>query len=257
MKLKDGKTDLTEICGVGRDSIVNEGSADIPQVFLRERPQLRQLVDRIHPIAMLILAHLARHLEVAPVELEALHKLDLPSATMLRFLHTTPQKEQGASGDKQASLLGHTDSGSLTILFNKIGGLQILPPGADEDDSVAWQWVRPEHGCAIVNVGDPLVQWTGGILRSAFHRVLYAPGAQAAEERYSFGYFLKPADEAPMDRLQCGGVIPAIDQADAEEKLPHYELWHRDKTKKIMRGHQDGVFRGGVRRITNPRIVVA
>ena len=71
------------------------------------------------------------------------------------------------------------------------GGLQILPSGV-EDEPDNWRWARPEPGCAIVNIGDSPVQWSRGLLRSVFHRVLYAPGARAAHERYPFGYFLKP-----------------------------------------------------------------
>ena len=139
--------------------------------------------------------------------------------------------------------MGHTDNGSLTILFNILGGLQILPTGQDNSPS-NWRWVRPEAGCAIVNIGDSLVQWTGGVLRSGFHRVLYAPGDQAPCERYSFGYFLKPAQGASMRRIQEGDVIPTLEEGDDEE-MPHYIDWHSKKTKGIMEGKNNINIRGG------------
>ena len=131
------------------------------------------------------------------------------------------------------------------MLFAMLGGLQILPTGM-EDEPANWRWVRPEPGCAIINIGDPLVQWTGGVLRSAFHRVLYAPGAQAPYERYSFGYFLKPADEAPMRRIRDGSVIPKLSKQEEveESKMECYDHWHRNKTKGIMMG-RNNVGRGG------------
>lgn len=46
-----------------------------------------------------------------------------------------------------------------------------------------------------------MVEWTGGILRSAMHRVTSAPGDQADVTRYVVGYFARPAGDAPMKRL--------------------------------------------------------
>ena len=241
MKHADGKTDLTEICAVGKDSVMDASVAEIPRAYAERREFLQRLVKRLHPIAMLLLGSLAEHLEIPQSTLEKYHSFDEPSASVLRFLHNPAQ----SSPEHQISLLGHTDSGSLTILFPTVGGLQILPSNASENSQDEWQWVKPEAGCAVVNIGDPMVQWTGGILRSAFHRVLYAPGAQANEERYSFGYFLKPADHASMQRIEEGGVIPRHTADDPEIQLPHYDLWHQTKTKKILKGSNGGVSRGG------------
>ena len=51
-----------------------------------------------------------------------------------------------------STLLGHTDNGSVTVLFNVVGGLQVL------DREGEWRYVRPEAGHAIVNLGDSVVQ---------------------------------------------------------------------------------------------------
>lgn len=246
MSFADGKRDLTEICAVGKDSILDPSLATIPTVFSNQRAFLTSLIHRLHPLATLILSRLASHLDVPWETLAEFHDPSQSSATVLRFLHNPSQISSTASGDRQASLLGHTDSGSITILFAILGGLQILPNGMD-DEPGNWRWVRPEPGCAIINIGDPLVQWTGGVLRSAFHRVLYAPGAQAPCERYSFGYFLKPADEAPMRRIRNGGVIPKLSKKEEveERKMECYDHWHRNKTKGIMQG-KNNAKRGGM-----------
>ena len=242
MSFADGKRDLTEICAVGKDSILDPSLATIPKVFSDRRSFLTSLIHRLHPIATLILSQLASCLDISYRTLEVLHDTSQPSATVLRFLRNPPQPSSTLSPARQASLLGHTDSGSITILFAQLSGLQILPSGT-VDIPANWRWVRPEPGCAIVNIGDPLVQWTGGVLTSAFHRVLYAAGAQAPFDRYSFGYFLKPADDAPMRRIQEGGVIPKHEAKD-EEHMPPYDHWHRKKTKGIMEG-KNNAKRGG------------
>jgi isopenicillin N synthase-like dioxygenase len=114
-------------------------------------------------------------------------------------------------GDQRTSLLAHTDFGSLTLLWNILGGLQILPPiaGDSDPDSVSgtWQFVLPETGYAVVNIGDALVSFTNGVLRSNVHRVTAPPSKQAEFERYSAGYFMRTGDEVIMRPLGGGDVI--------------------------------------------------
>ena len=98
----------------------------------------------------------------------------------------------------------HTDFGSVTILFNRLGGLQVLPAGADAE----WTYVRPLPGHAIVNLGDALVKFTNGLLRSNIHRVVAPPGEQAACTRYSLVYFARPGDEVVLRRLEGSECIP-------------------------------------------------
>ena len=75
---------------------------------------------------------------------------------------------------REAKRAEHTDFGSFTILFNWLGGLQLLLPQPEK-----WVWVRPVPGSAIVNLGDAMCKSTSGILKSNTHRVVPASGAQA------------------------------------------------------------------------------
>ena len=71
-----------------------------------------------------------------------------------------------------------------SFLHNRLGGLQVLPPGSDK-----WLYVKvsgalphiahtltslaqPLPGHGICNVGDALALFSGGILRSNLHRVV-------------------------------------------------------------------------------------
>lgn len=134
--------------------------------------------------------------------------------------------------------MGHTDNGSITVLFNIVGGLQILPPHSPE-----WKYVRPEPGCAIINLGDTMVQWSGGVLRSNMHRVVPPPGAQAASDRYSLAYVLKPPKEQSMSRLKMGRVIP-----QQEEDLVgdcNYGEFHSKKAAGFREGKNLADNQGG------------
>jgi len=107
----------------------------------------------------------------------------------------------------------HTDFGSLTILFNRLGGLQILPPSSPQE----WTFVKPLNGHCIINLGDALVKFTGGILRSNIHRVVAPPGEQGTETRYSVVYFARPGDQVVLRRLK-GGVIPELREGEQEKE---------------------------------------
>ena len=122
---------------------------------------------------MLVIERLAEQIEVPFSAFEKLHDPSKESGTIIRVNHNLPQ---ASHAERQASLPGHTDTSSITVLFARTGGLRILPIEAPQNDPDAWMWVKPEPGCAILNFGEAMVQWTGGILHSSFHRVLHAPG---------------------------------------------------------------------------------
>ncbi|EIW87439.1 Clavaminate synthase-like protein [Coniophora puteana RWD-64-598 SS2] len=107
----------------------------------------------------------------------------------------TPPAPADVSPDKVA-LLAHTDFGSLSFLHNRLGGLQVLPPGHTK-----WLYVRPMPGHAICNVGDSLAIFSGGVLQSNIHRVVPPPGDQRAHERWSLVFFTRPNDDERLRPL--------------------------------------------------------
>lgn len=53
----------------------------------------------------------------------------------------------------------HTDYGSITILFQHIvSGLQVHRNGS-------WIDVAPRKGCVVINIGDALEFWSGGLFK--------------------------------------------------------------------------------------------
>ncbi|KAJ3877712.1 hypothetical protein F5051DRAFT_490717 [Lentinula edodes] len=145
-------------------------------------------------------------------------KLGLPEGT-LNKLHSTEEYSASEARTIKApknlpigrqALGAHTDFGSLSFLHNRLGGLQVLPPGVDE-----WQYVKPLPGHAICNVGDALALLSGGILHSNIHRVYPPPGAQAGFERWSQVFFTRPGNSVALRPLSDHS--PAI--AEAVSKL--------------------------------------
>lgn len=171
---------------LSRDEILDISSTRRrnPEIFTTHREQCQQFFIRAHGVMQELLAHLDKHLGLAAGTLDSIMPLDKPSDTSLRLLHTPPATSEDISS---IHLGGHCDVGTVTMLFNVVGGLQILPAGS-ENINDGWRYVRPQPGCAIVNIGDSLVELSGGILRSSLHRVATPPGEQAKVVRQSRKY---------------------------------------------------------------------
>ncbi|KAI0334054.1 Clavaminate synthase-like protein [Cubamyces sp. BRFM 1775] len=138
-----------------------------------------------------------------------LHATDEPSGSEARVVKTPPNQSSAGIG-------AHTDFGTLTFLHNRLGGLQVLPPGSQE-----WQYVKPLPGHAICNVGDALAIFSGGILRSNLHRLMPPPGQQSRYERYSVAFFTRPQNSVVLRPL----VEDSDTIADAVAKNPKEEFY--------------------------------
>jgi isopenicillin N synthase-like dioxygenase len=165
-------------------------------------------------IVELLLTHLNIHLHLPLNTLANLHRVTEPSGDHIRFTQSPPFKFDSELARKAQ----HTDFGSLTILFNWIGGLQIRRP----DDTEDWVYVRPVPGSCIVNLGDALVAFTAGILRSNVHRVVPPPGAQAGLTRNSLVYFNRPEDKVVLKRLK-GGLVDSQPMMEGQQEMTSEE----------------------------------
>lgn len=167
-----------------------------------------------HSLVLLILRHLEQHLHLPAETLTSLHRQMEVSGDQVRFVKSPPQPPS----DQRTALGKHTDFGSITILFNRLGGLQILPPPSltPPGQSPQWTYVKPLSGHCIVNLGDAMVKFTNGLLRSNIHRVVSPPGEQARETRYSLVYFSRPEDQVVLRKLEGGDVIPELGEGVGE-----------------------------------------
>lgn len=195
-----------------------------PVLIDSNRAALKSYICHNYAIVTLILSHLEEHLHLPSDTLAALQPQNQTSGTSLRMLRYPPQPVD----DRRTSLVAHTDIGSVTILFNVLGGLQILPFGLDNIER-NWRYVRPEPGCAIINMGDAMVEWSGGLLRSNLHRVTYAPGKQAECERYSVAYLVRPESSVLMRKLNG-------EQEDQEGVACTAAEWELKKSKALTGG---------------------
>ena len=226
----NGTPDRCEFYTIGRDDFTGMSKQPQPQPAIVEQnaEAVRSFMTNSDGIISVLFSRLEHHLHLTPGTLAAKHPPIKPSGSQIRLLRYAPQ----LAHDRRTSLVPHSDLGSLTILFNVLGGLQILASpessGVDEDE---WVYIKPEPGCAIVNVGDALAKWTGNLLKSPKHRVTYAPGRQAELVRYSVAWFARPEHAARMVRLTEGDVIPRLKEGEPEEEDITAEEWHEKMSK--------------------------
>ncbi|KUJ10120.1 oxidoreductase [Mollisia scopiformis] len=188
-----------------------------------------------------LLSLLDQHLGLPDGTLESRQRIDKESGTIVRMLKYPPQPE----GDRRTSLFGHTDLGTITLLFNVVGGLQILPAGSEGLEE-NWRYVKPMPGCVIVNLGDMTREWTGGILRSNPHRVTFPPGEQATVTRYSLAYLMRAEAQASMKRLALeGSLIKPLGDGEKDIEVG-VDKWIEEKTALARLGKDPASNRNGL-----------
>ncbi|TFY68236.1 hypothetical protein EVJ58_g1136 [Rhodofomes roseus] len=207
-----GNRDSTEFINVSKDDALA-----FPEVVHRTYPGIltarmdtviRPFVDKSLEVNGTLIGVLNTKLGLPEGTLAQLHNPAERSGYVARVIRTPPK--DGPIDDEKAMLAAHTDFGSLSFLHNRIGGLQVLPPGTDK-----WQYVRPLPGHAICNIGDSMHIFSGGILRSNMHRVIPPPGEQAKFERYSLVYFTRASDSVELRALVDDSPLIAAAVADA------------------------------------------
>lgn len=252
-----GTPDTAEFMNVGKDDILdNPTRTPTPLPDLVLEPANRSLLARYqtscHRTGLDIMSILATQLDLAVDAFEDKHRLNEPSDDHVRMTRGPPRKDASMP---EIQTPGHTDFGTITILFNWLGGLQVwsepsrgnfhqLFDGAPSNQTgttvAEWLWVKPKPGHAIVNLGDAAVKFTGGVLCSGRHRVIPAPGEQGLLPRYSIVYFVRPEDKCVLKRLK-GGRVPPLKEGEEELELTAQQ-WILQQALQL----RDGVEKGKV-----------
>ncbi|GAW14004.1 hypothetical protein ANO14919_033960 [Xylariales sp. No.14919] len=203
-KTETDEPDRFEWFNIGQDGLIgNAPLQPVPPCVHSHIPLFQSFLKHGQDIVALISTILASQLGLPPDSFTRLQSPTKESGTVVRIIKAfaSPNPE-----DLRTSMIHHTDFGTITLLANVLGGLQILAPGKDANVDDSWLWVRPRPGCFIVNLGDAMVQWAGGLLRSNMHRISYAPGQQRFVDRYSLAMLVRPERNASMKRLVGEGA---------------------------------------------------
>jgi isopenicillin N synthase-like dioxygenase len=188
---------------------------------MSHQPLLNTYMRTAHSTGLLILSLLATRLGITPSDITSRHRLEEKSGDLVRLTRGPPRASPEMPEIQTPS---HTDFGSITLLMNWLGGLQVWSESArkagplEPDSEGEWLWVKPKKGCAIINLGDAMVRFTNGALCSGRHRVVPAPGEQGVWPRFSIVYFVRPESQCILGRLEGEGV-PPLKEGEEEEPM--------------------------------------
>ncbi|KAE9402496.1 Clavaminate synthase-like protein [Gymnopus androsaceus JB14] len=170
------------------------------------------------------------------------HRLEDASDTHIRMLKYLARSQE-VDENGEVRFVGHTDIGSITLLFPaSISGLQIQSPVDQE-----WKWVKPDPGSITCNSADILSLLTKGYFKSVIHRVVRPPADQIKLPRFTIGYIGRPTHDvpivpAPSPLLLREGIISEAEMNGKFEsevvtcqeymngRVKH--SYHKDETKK-------------------------
>jgi isopenicillin N synthase-like dioxygenase len=201
-EIKPGLKDNVEMYNVFK--FLPELGRSHPDVVNAHRPQIESFQRHVaQDTVQKILALIAIVLELPESTLQDGHRYDDDSHCHLRYMiYRARTAEENAKYDNLYSR-GHTDFGSLTLLFRQpIAALQVRLADGE------WRWVKPYPSSITVNIADVLQFWTAGYLKSSVHRVVAPPEDQAGLDRLGLLYFLRPAQELKLEILHS----PVLDR---------------------------------------------
>lgn len=126
-----GTRDQTEFYNISKDEALRVPQADgrrwpatpHPPVVLARFSELQTFIQSCHRIVHTITASLGKSLGLPSGLLESLHGLDQPSCDQARVTHASPVR-----ASTTITVGEHTDFGSVTVLFNQLGGFKCSLP---------------------------------------------------------------------------------------------------------------------------------
>ncbi|EFE41858.1 oxidoreductase, 2OG-Fe(II) oxygenase family, putative [Trichophyton verrucosum HKI 0517] len=102
-----------------------------PQPIQSSLPLIQTYIRNSHAIISLILSRLASALDLPPESLKNIHRRDANSGDQIRWIKLQASKEARPPPENDVLLDEHSDSNSVTLIFNQSGGLQFRSPQPD------------------------------------------------------------------------------------------------------------------------------
>lgn len=233
-----------------------EGKYSHPDLIRVHLPEIETFAKTLHSNIILPLLRLFAIILQLPDEeyFARQHEYTKRSEDHFRYMiynKRTPEEHEASSYQQ---VQGHTDLGSLTLLFRQpVAGLQIL----GEDGN--WTYVSAQPGTITVNLADTLSHLTGGYLKSSIHRVVAPPRDQWAYYRTGLLYFarphsdtvLHPITDSPL--LERAGVRPRFDKevtmaewVKSKQTMQlnpdRYDKKRKDGAVELIGGYKDKVY---------------
>lgn len=217
-----------------------------PQALRPLLPEIEEFAKHCHfSVLHPILRLLAVGLEMPEETLVNSHTYGtVKNESYVRFMKYWPRSEDEEEKTNNVWLKGHTDFGSITILWSQpVVALQILSP------SGRWQWVKHIDNALVINAGDALEFLTGGFYKATIHRVVQPPPSQRGYTRLGVFYFAMPNGDVVLEPMVKESRALQREKGHLERrfeegKAPIMESWRRARTsaygKSELKKSDDG-----------------
>lgn len=214
-----------------------------PRPVKTSQPIIKTHINQSHAIISILLRHITTVLNLPSGSLVDIHRPSAGSGDQLRWIKIQPSQEQRALPSDEVLLDEHCDSNSITLLFNRQGGLQLRVPqvtsttssspstsasladghhtnteseiqgvshSSEGGNETAVRWIpaRPLPGHCMILLGEQISRLTHGALRPSIHRVCVPSGAERSLARCSLVYFSRPEDDIILKQLAGVTVVP-------------------------------------------------
>ncbi|KAI9053987.1 hypothetical protein LZ554_002931 [Drepanopeziza brunnea f. sp. 'monogermtubi'] len=218
--------DNVEIYNIPKFTQDFEGKYRLPDVVQAHLPEIEVFSRALHENVVLPLLRLFAIVLQLPDEefLVKQHTYEAKSEDHFRYMiyHKRTPEEHAASGYGQS--VGHTDLGTLTLLFRQpVAGLQIL------GDDGQWAYVAAQPGTITVNLADTISHLTGGWLKSSVHRVVAPPRDQWDYDRTGLLYFARPHNDTVLNPILDSPVLAKAGVKPRFDKPVTVEQWVKAK----------------------------
>jgi isopenicillin N synthase-like dioxygenase len=241
----NGVRDQVENYNINRD-VTKRGHPDYLRPLLSEIAAFAKYnhLHILHPLMRL----LALGLGLPEETLVDLHNFDAVGESYVRFMKYYPRTEEEEAQSDGVWLKGHTDFGSLTLLYSQpVSALQIL--ATESDGSRKWKWIRHIDNALVVNAGDALQFLSGGRYKATIHRVIQPPVDQRQYTRLGVFYFAMTDDDVvlrPLPGLADNQDTAIGDASACPESHPTMEEWRKGRTSaygqtELKKGAEAGV----------------
>ncbi|EXJ80106.1 hypothetical protein A1O3_08392 [Capronia epimyces CBS 606.96] len=227
-----GVKDNVEMLNIPKDipALANVPKHDIVREHYNEIASFhREVFDKVIRKLFVLMSVI---LELPEDYLLNAHDYDQVSDDHLRYMIYNVRTQDEWDRAQAYSKGGHTDFGSLTLLFSQhIAGLQIRTPEGQ------WKWVKPVEGGITCNAADTLTFLTNGFIKSTVHRVVTPPKDQINVPRLGLLYFVRPGDNTPMRTvpsplLERLGLLTEEDK-DTSKPVPSGTEYVRARVKDV------------------------
>lgn len=191
-----GKDDKMSMWFGGVPGALEDNKDTIPPFWHLHAQKIEDFKHKCHSLIIQLLECFATALQLPDREFFSnAHREDTGDGNSLRMILYPARSEMPSFEGLGSRMAEHTDSGSVTLLFQRAPGLEVLSP--------AGEWVQAPHieDCILVNLGDTLAFWSGRQLKATLHRVTFDSLAHT-KERQTMAYFGKASPETVLQPIK-------------------------------------------------------